>query len=55
MNKCNHDYEIGRPKFIHDNIKIEAECIYCGKIILFDFINSFTEKVKSTLDKKEYS
>lgn len=55
MKKCKHDYESGSPVWIKNDIKIEAECIHCGKIVLFDFKSTFIEfldkKEKSLLDK----
>lgn len=56
MKKCKHDYDVGSPKYLKNDIKIEAECIHCGKIILFDFKNTFIDfidhKEKLSLDKK---
>lgn len=45
--ECNHDFESGISVFVKDDIKIEAECIYCKEIILFDFnppFSNFEEK-----------
>jgi len=59
MKKCKHDYEVGSPVWIKNDIKIEAECIHCGKMVLFDFKNTFIDfidhKEKLSLDKKGYS
>ena len=59
MKKCKHDYESGSPVYIGNDIKIEDECMYCGKIVLFDFKSTFIEfldkKEKSILDKTKYS
>jgi len=56
MKKCKHDYDVGSPVWIKNDIKIEAECIHCGKIVLFDFKNTFIDfidhKEKLSLDKK---
>ena len=49
MKKCKHDYEIGNIVWKGKIPKIEAECIYCKKKIIFDFEKSlgiFSEENK---------